>query len=77
MAGALPVDMLDTAQHMASRGPFLVAKEVLPALVVPARDLLTAMSVLNVQPDGGAPGRWRASFRTPPPGTDQARDGDQ
>ena len=28
----LPVDMFDTAQHIASRGPFLVAKEVLPAM---------------------------------------------
>ena len=27
----IPVDMFDTAQHIASRGPFLVAKEVLPA----------------------------------------------
>src|SRR5207245_5099134 len=27
-----PVDMFDTAQHIASRGPFLVAKEVLPAM---------------------------------------------
>jgi NAD(P)-dependent dehydrogenase (short-subunit alcohol dehydrogenase family) len=28
----IPVEMFDTAQHIASRGPFLVAKEVLPAL---------------------------------------------
>src|SRR6266436_8925888 len=28
----IPGDMFDTAQHMASRGPFLVAKEVLPAM---------------------------------------------
>jgi NAD(P)-dependent dehydrogenase (short-subunit alcohol dehydrogenase family) len=28
----IPVDMFDTAQHIASRGPFLVAKEVLPAM---------------------------------------------
>ena len=28
----LPVEMFDTAQHIASRGPFLVAKEVLPAM---------------------------------------------
>ena len=28
----LPVDLFDTAQHIASRGPFLVAKEVLPAM---------------------------------------------
>ena len=27
-----PVAMFDTAQHIASRGPFLVAKEVLPAM---------------------------------------------
>ena len=27
-----PVDLFDTAQHIASRGPFLVAKEVLPAM---------------------------------------------
>src|SRR2546421_1261073 len=27
-----PVDMFDTAQHIASRGPFLVAREVLPAM---------------------------------------------
>ena len=26
----IPVEMFDTAQHIASRGPFLVAKEVLP-----------------------------------------------
>src|SRR5919197_3958361 len=28
----IPVDMFDTAQHIASRGPFLVVKEVLPAM---------------------------------------------
>jgi NAD(P)-dependent dehydrogenase (short-subunit alcohol dehydrogenase family) len=28
----MPVDIFDTAQHIASRGPFLVAKEVLPAM---------------------------------------------
>jgi len=28
----IPVEMLDTAMHIASRGPFLVAKEVLPAM---------------------------------------------
>ena len=28
----LPVEMFDTAQHIASRGPFLVAKEVLPSM---------------------------------------------
>jgi NAD(P)-dependent dehydrogenase (short-subunit alcohol dehydrogenase family) len=28
----IPVAMFDTAQHIASRGPFLVAKEVLPAM---------------------------------------------
>ena len=28
----IPVDMFDTTQHVASRGPFLVAKEVLPAM---------------------------------------------
>jgi NAD(P)-dependent dehydrogenase (short-subunit alcohol dehydrogenase family) len=28
----VPVDMFETAQHIASRGPFLVAKEVLPAM---------------------------------------------
>lgn len=28
----MPVEMFDTAQHIASRGPFLVAKEVLPAM---------------------------------------------
>jgi NAD(P)-dependent dehydrogenase (short-subunit alcohol dehydrogenase family) len=28
----IPVEMLDTAQHISSRGPFLVAKEVLPAM---------------------------------------------
>ena len=28
----IPVEMFDTAQHVASRGPFLVAKEVLPAM---------------------------------------------
>ena len=27
-----PVEMFDTAQHIASRGPFLVAKEILPAM---------------------------------------------
>ena len=27
-----PVELFDTAQHIASRGPFLVAKEVLPAM---------------------------------------------
>jgi NAD(P)-dependent dehydrogenase (short-subunit alcohol dehydrogenase family) len=28
----IPVEMFDTAQHIASRGPFLVAKEILPAM---------------------------------------------
>jgi len=28
----IPLEMLETAQHIASRGPFLVAKEVLPAM---------------------------------------------
>jgi NAD(P)-dependent dehydrogenase (short-subunit alcohol dehydrogenase family) len=28
----LPVDLFDTALHIAARGPFLVAKEVLPAM---------------------------------------------
>ena len=28
----IPVEMFDTAQHIASRGPFLVAREVLPAM---------------------------------------------
>ena len=28
----IPVEMFDTAQHIAARGPFLVAKEVLPAM---------------------------------------------
>ena len=28
----IPVEMLDTAMHIASRGPFLVAKEVLPSM---------------------------------------------
>jgi NAD(P)-dependent dehydrogenase (short-subunit alcohol dehydrogenase family) len=30
----IPVEMFDTAQHIASRGPFLVAKEVLPTMRV-------------------------------------------
>jgi NAD(P)-dependent dehydrogenase (short-subunit alcohol dehydrogenase family) len=28
----IPVELFDTAQHIASRGPFLIAKEVLPAM---------------------------------------------
>jgi NAD(P)-dependent dehydrogenase (short-subunit alcohol dehydrogenase family) len=28
----IPVEMFDTAQHIASRGPFLVAKQVLPSM---------------------------------------------
>src|SRR5262245_55068662 len=28
----VPVDIFETAQHIASRGPFLVAREVLPAM---------------------------------------------
>ena len=28
----IPVEMFDTAQHVSSRGPFLVAKQVLPAM---------------------------------------------
>ncbi len=28
----IPIDIFETAQHIASRGPFLVAKEVLPAM---------------------------------------------
>src|SRR3984893_2253148 len=31
----IPVEMFDTAQHIASRGPFLVAKEVLPVMRKP------------------------------------------
>ena len=30
----MPVELFETAQHIASRGPFLVAKEVLPAMRV-------------------------------------------
>ena len=32
LLGHIPVEMFETAQHIASRGPFLVAKEVLPAM---------------------------------------------
>lgn len=28
----IPIEMFDTAQHISSRGPFLVAKEILPAM---------------------------------------------
>lgn len=28
----IPIEMFDTAQHISSRGPFLIAKEVLPAM---------------------------------------------
>ena len=28
----IPLEMFDTAQHISSRGPFLVAKEVMPAM---------------------------------------------
>src|ERR1700732_4383564 len=28
----IPVELLDTAQHISSRGPFLLAKEILPAM---------------------------------------------
>ena len=28
----IPTELFDTAQHIASRGPFLVAKAVLPAM---------------------------------------------
>jgi NAD(P)-dependent dehydrogenase (short-subunit alcohol dehydrogenase family) len=28
----IPVEMFDTAQHISSRGPFLIAKEILPAM---------------------------------------------
>ena len=33
----IPVEMFDTAQHISSRGPFLVAKEILPAMRVKGR----------------------------------------
>jgi NAD(P)-dependent dehydrogenase (short-subunit alcohol dehydrogenase family) len=33
----IPVEMFDTTQHIACRGPFLVAKEVLPAMRKKAR----------------------------------------
>jgi NAD(P)-dependent dehydrogenase (short-subunit alcohol dehydrogenase family) len=33
----IPVEMFDTAQHISSRGPFLVAKEILPAMRAKAR----------------------------------------
>ena len=32
LLGHIPVEMFETAQHIASRGPYLVAKEVLPAM---------------------------------------------
>src|SRR6202049_287673 len=32
LLGHIPVEMFDTTQHIACRGPFLVAKEVLPAM---------------------------------------------
>src|SRR6478609_6119285 len=32
LLGHVPLDIFETAQHIASRGPFLVAKEVLPAM---------------------------------------------
>jgi NAD(P)-dependent dehydrogenase (short-subunit alcohol dehydrogenase family) len=33
----IPVGMFDTAQHISSRGPFLIAKEILPAMRMKAR----------------------------------------
>jgi NAD(P)-dependent dehydrogenase (short-subunit alcohol dehydrogenase family) len=33
----IPVEMFDTAQHISSRGPFLVAKEILPAMRMKGR----------------------------------------
>src|SRR5712692_38009 len=35
----IPLELFDTAQHIASRGPFLVAKEVLPAMRARSRDV--------------------------------------
>ncbi len=32
LKSVIPVEMFDTAQHISSRGPFLVAKEVLPSM---------------------------------------------
>ena len=36
----IEVEMFDTAHHIASRGPFLVAKEVLPANRIPRNGIL-------------------------------------
>jgi NAD(P)-dependent dehydrogenase (short-subunit alcohol dehydrogenase family) len=36
----IPVEMFDTAQHISSRGPFLVAKEILPAMRTKGRGSL-------------------------------------
>jgi len=33
----IPVEMFDTAQHISSRGPFLIAKEILPAMRMKGR----------------------------------------
>jgi NAD(P)-dependent dehydrogenase (short-subunit alcohol dehydrogenase family) len=33
----IPVQMFDTAQHISSRGPFLIAKEILPAMRMKGR----------------------------------------
>jgi NAD(P)-dependent dehydrogenase (short-subunit alcohol dehydrogenase family) len=33
----IPVEIFDTAQHISSRGPFLVAKEILPAMRIKGR----------------------------------------
>lgn len=35
----IPLEMFDTAQHISSRGPFLVAKEVLPAMRARVRNV--------------------------------------
>ena len=44
----IPVEMFDTAQHIASRGPFLVAKEVLPAMRKKGAGLVLLLEQLQV-----------------------------
>ena len=44
----IPVEMFDTAQHIASRGPFLVAKEVLPAMRQEGRGVVLLLQQLQI-----------------------------
>src|SRR4029079_16671923 len=50
----MPIEIFDTAQHIASRGPFLVAKEVLPAMRAHGRVSFLISNTSSSLRDGSA-----------------------